>query len=150
MNASKDDKLGANRLNIIKDAYKIYDVDSKGDLVTVTDPTALATLNRNAKYALPYYENAVVLSNWVEDASFLRLNTLTIGYTLPKMVMKKIGIQNLRVYATAGNLFCISGYSGLDPEVNTKESNDGFPTLGYDYNTYPRAKTFTFGVNIDF
>lgn len=150
MNASKDDNLGANRLDIMKDAYKIYDIDSKGDLVSVTDPTALAALNRNAKYALPYYENAVVLSNWVEDASFLRLNTLTIGYTLPKMVMKKIGIQNLRVYATAGNLFCINGYSGLDPEVNTKESNDGFPTLGYDYNTYPRAKTFTFGVNIDF
>lgn len=146
----KDDGLGKNRLNVIKNAYRIYDINSSGDLIGVTDPDALNALNANANMPLPFYENAIVLSNWLEDASFLRMNTLTIGYTLPKVWTKKWGCQNLRLYATAGNLFTITGYSGLDPEVNTSPSTDGFPTLGYDYNTYPRARTYTFGLNVSF
>lgn len=150
MVGAKDEGLGANRLKIMKDAYRIFDVNSSGDLVAVTDPDGLNALNANAKYALPYYENAIVLSNWVESASFLRLNTLTVGYTFSKNWTKRFGVQNLRLYATGGNLFCITGYSGIDPEVSTRPSYNGFPTLGYDYDTYPRARTFTFGVNVAF
>jgi TonB-linked SusC/RagA family outer membrane protein len=146
----KDDGLGKNRLDVMKDAYRIYDVNSAGDLEAVTAPDALRALNANAKYPLPFYENAVVLSNWLESSDFLRLNTLTVGYTLPKAWTKKWGCQRLRVYATAGNLFTITGYSGMDPETSTSPSTDGYPTPGYDYNTYPRAKTFTFGLNLSF
>lgn len=143
-----DNSIGANRMEFIKDCYKIYDVDSEGNLQAITDPDKLAVLNANAKYALPYYERGLVLSNWVEDASYLRLNTLTLGYTLPEKCVKKIGLSNLRFYVTGGNLFCITGYSGLDPEVNTNGNYNGFPTLGLDYYTYPRSRTFTFGLKL--
>lgn len=156
MYGNKDNSLGANRLSFVKDCYKVYDVNSSGDLEAVTDPTALDALNANAQYALPYFENGVVFSTFIEDASYLRLNTLTLGYTLPKLLTKKAYIQRLRFYVTGGNLFTITGYSGLDPEVNTfpnksTSANSGkFPTLGLDWGSYPRARTITFGLNLEF
>lgn len=143
-----DNSIGANRMKFIEDTYKIYDVDANGDLQPVTDPASLAVLNAGAKYALPYYERGLVLSNWVEDASYLRLNTLTVGYTLPTQWVKKIGLEYARFYVTGGNLFCITGYSGLDPEVNTNGNYGGFPTIGLDYYTYPRSRTFTVGLKL--
>ena len=140
----------ANNYALVKDCYKIYNVNETGDLYAVTDPTELAELNKNAKYGLPWAENGLVMSNWFEDASYLRLNTLTIGYTIPKAITKKFAVQNLRVYATGGNLFCLTGYSGLDPEVNTKYSSNDYPKIGVDRGAYPRARTFTFGINVEF
>jgi outer membrane receptor protein involved in Fe transport len=151
MMGNKNTSYGWNRLAIIDDCWKMYDVDGSGNLVAVTDPSALAALNANAKYALPYCEYGMVLSEFVEDASYLRLNTLTLGYTLPKTLTKKIGISNLRVYFTGGNLFCLSGYDGYDPDVNTRPGGqDGFPVPNYDWNSYPRARTYTFGLNVAF
>lgn len=148
---NKDTSFGANRLSFIKDCFKIYDVDSNGNLVPVTTPEDLLALNANAKYGLPYSEYGIVSSQFIEDASYLRLNTLTLGYTLPKNLTKKVGISNCRVYFTGGNLFCLAGYSGLDPDVNTASSGtDGFPTPNYDYNSYPKARTYTFGLNLTF
>lgn len=156
MYGNKDTGAGANKLEFISDCYQIYDIQN-GELVPVVEPDALDALNTGAKYGVPYMENGTVLSTFVEDASFLRLNTLTVGYTFPKAWTKKIGMQRARVYATAGNLFTITGYSGIDPEVNadpnksTTAANTGnYPLLGMDYGTYPRARTFTFGVNITF
>ena len=56
------------------------------------------------------------------------------------------------VYATVGNLFCLNSYSGIDPDVNTNlnAGGDGFPTPYYDYNSYPQARSFTFGLNVSF
>lgn len=155
MYGNKDNSIGSNRLAFVKDCYQVYTVNS-GELAAVTDPTTLESLNAGAKYGVPYYENGVVLSTFVEDASYLRLNTLTLGYTFPKAWTQKAFIQRLRLYATAGNLFTITGYSGLDPEVNafsnkSTSANVGkYPTLGLDWGTYPRAKTFTFGLNLEF
>jgi TonB-dependent starch-binding outer membrane protein SusC len=92
----------------------------------------------------------VVSSDFIESAAYLRMNTLTIGYTLPTSLVKRVGLSNFRVYATAGNLFCITGYSGLDPDVNTRDNVNGFPTPAYDYEAYPKARTFTFGINVGF
>jgi len=152
MMGNKDNSLGQNRLSFVSDCYKIYDVDSNGDLYLVTDPTALSTLNKNAKYALNYSEYGIASSQFIEDASYLRLQTLTLGYTLPKSLLKKVGVQNCRIYFTGTNLFCLSGYSGLDPEVSTDNDagGDGFPTPNYDYNSYPKARTYTFGLNLTF
>lgn len=152
MMGNKDNDLGANRLAIISDCFKIYDVDANGDLMAVTEPSALAKLNENAKYALPYSEYGIATSEFIEDASYLRLQNLTIGYTLPKTWMKKVGVQNLRVYFTGTNLFCLDSYSGLDPDVNTNmdAGGDGFPTPNYDYNAYPKARSYTFGLNLTF
>lgn len=76
------------------------------------------------------------------------MNTLTVGYTLPTQWVKKIGLEYARFYVTGGNLFCITGYSGLDPEVNTNGNYGGFPTIGLDYYTYPRSRTFTVGLKL--
>ena len=152
MMGNKDNDLGANRLKEYGQSYKIYDVDTTGELYAVTDPDELTTLNKGAKYALPYSEYGIVNSEFIEDASYLRLQTLTVGYTFPKKWMNKVGVQNLRVYFTGSNLFCLSGYSGIDPDVNTNpDAGDyGFPTPNYDYNSYPKSRSYTFGLNITF
>lgn len=81
---------------------------------------------------------------WIENASFLRLQTLTLGYTINT---KNIGIGRCRIYVTGENLFVISGYDGVDPEVST----DGLDAPGIDmFNYYPRPRTFSFGLNVSF
>ena len=151
MMGNKDNMLGSNRLAEVAETFRIYDVDANGDLFAVTDPTALAALNANAKYALPYCEYGLVNSEFIEDASYLRLQTLTVGYTLPRTWTKKVGISNLRIYATGSNLFTLTGYSGLDPSINTAPGgSNGFPTPNYDYHSYPRSRSFTFGLNVTF
>ena len=87
-----------------------------------------------------------MLSNFVEDGSFLRCTDLTIGYTLPKELTKKWGVSKLRVYGSASNLFIITGYSGYDPEVDVQSGL----TPSMDYNRYPRNRAFSFGVNVTF
>lgn len=152
------DGIGRQRPDWYADTYKIYDVNSTGDLYFVETPAELDKLNANAKYHLPYNQSGIVSSQWMEDASYLRLQTLTLGYSLPKKVVKKIGIDRLRVYFTANNLFTITGYSGVDPEVNAYTSGRSgfmsdlriFPTMNMDFGAYPRARTFTFGANITF
>jgi hypothetical protein len=138
-------------MDYLAGAYKIYDIKN-GNLVKVTDPAALDALNADASLFLPYHENAVVSTLGIEDGSFLRLNTATLGYTMPKNMIRKIGLVNARLYASVYNLFTLTKYSGLDPEVNTNTSQGGarYPTTGLDWGAYPRARSFTFGVNLEF
>lgn len=152
MMGNKDTSFGANRLAYIKDTYKVYDIDANGDIYLVTNPDRLNEMNVGAKYPTFYAEYGIVSSDFIEDASYLRLQTLTIGYTFPKKWMEKLKVSNLRIYFTGSNLFCLTGYSGLDPDVSTNldAGGDGFPTPSYDYNSYPKARTFTFGVNLSF
>ena len=90
------------------------------------------------------------LHSWaIEDGSFLRLNNLTFGYTLPKKMTKKWLIESLRIYATGYNLYCWTNYSGPDPEVSTRDKDSPF-TPGVDYSAYPKSKTFVGGINITF
>ena len=138
-------------------SWRMYNINAEGDLYAVTDPTELANLNAGAEYGLLSYianDAPIVSDNYIESAAFLRLQSLTIGYTLPKQLISKIGISNARIYVTGGNLFCIKSYDGLDPDVNTNKSMDsnydGFPTPGFDYNSYPKNRTFTFGLNVAF
>ena len=84
----------------------------------------------------------------MEDGSFLRLNNVTIGYTFPTPWLKKIHIQKLRIYATGYNLATITGYSGYDPEVDTRRKTPLTP--GVDYSAYPRSRKFIFGINVTF
>ena len=85
-------------------------------------------------------------SRFVEDGSFLRLKNVTLGYTLPNKWTKKAYINRLRVYGTAQNLFCLTKYSGYDPEVNIATGL----TPNIDYNRYPRSRTYTFGAQLTF
>ena len=96
--------------------------------------------------------DAVVLpTEWaMEDASFLRLQSVTVGYTLPQSLTRRAGIQRLRLYVTATNLFCITGYDGYDPEVSSYARNSKYSGLtpGIDYSSYPKSRAFTFGLNL--
>jgi TonB-linked SusC/RagA family outer membrane protein len=151
MMGDKYDGMGNNRLAFISETYKVYDIDASGDIYLVTDPAALNALNVNAKYPLNFNEYGIVSSQFIEDASYLRLQNLTLGYTLPKHLLSKIGLQNVRLYATGTNLLLFKKYSGLDPDVNTQSGGqDGFATPNYDYNPYPKARTYTFGLNLTF
>jgi hypothetical protein len=85
-------------------------------------------------------------SYFVEDGSFLRCTDITVGYTLPKAIAKKLYLSKLRVYGSVGNLFIITKYSGYDPEVDVQSGL----TPSMDYNRYPRARTFSFGINATF
>lgn len=114
----------------------------------VTDPTALASLNENTTMWSPYMAR-YVFSDWaVEDGSFLRLNTLTLGYTLPSSLSSKIKAQNLRFYVTGYNVFVLTDYSGPDPEANTRRRTALTP--GVDYSAYPRSKQIVVGLNFNF
>ena len=114
----------------------------------VTDPTQLAALNVNTTMWSPYSTN-YVFSDWaVEDASFLRLNTLTLGYTAPELITSKMGLSKLRLYVTANNVFIITNYSGLDPEVSTRRKTPLTP--GVDYSAFPRSRSLVLGLNLNF
>ena len=93
-------------------------------------------------------ENMPIYSDyWLENASFFRLQSITLGYTLPSHLLKNFGINRLRVYATGENLFCLTGYTGVDPEV----SIDNLAEVGIDKgNIYPMPRTFSFGLNLSF
>ena len=147
----KEQGVYQNKLAIMNNSYKIYDVVN-GQLVRLTTPDQLDAANANASLPLAYMEVGAVSTLGIENGSYLRLNTLTLGYTLPKSMMSKAGINNLRLYGSIYNLLTITGYSGLDPEVNTDTShNDAvYPTSGLDFGTYPRARSFVFGLSLSF
>lgn len=110
----------------------------------------LVELNASATQWNPAANTKMVLvSDALENASFLRLQNITIGYSFPKDMLKRILIENLRVYFTAYNVACITGYSGYDPEVDTSSSNNPM-TPGVDFAAYPKSRTFTVGLNVTF
>lgn len=86
-------------------------------------------------------------SYWVQDASFLRIRNVTLGYNLPESLLKKVSIQSSRLYFSIQNLYTFTDYIGFDPEVST--SGSGL-TRGGDYSGYPTARTVTIGVNVVF
>lgn len=97
--------------------------------------------------ALSSSSNKVFSSRIIEDGSFLRLKTVTLGYSLPKQLLKKWSLDTARIYVAAQNVWTITGYSGYDPEVSIRE---GALTPGLDYSAYPRAYSILFGVSLGF
>ena len=85
----------------------------------------------------------------VEDASFLRVQNITVGYTLPKKWMKSIFLDSVRIYFTGYNLFCFTGYDGYDPEVDTSSKKNPM-CPGIDYAAYPKSRTLVGGINVTF
>ncbi len=86
-------------------------------------------------------------SRVVEDGSFVRLKTVSLGYNLAQAMLKRSGIKSVRIYASAQNILTLTGYSGLDPEVSVRNSA---LTQGFDYSPYPRARTITVGITTTF
>jgi TonB-linked SusC/RagA family outer membrane protein len=155
----------SNLLDVMSDRWRT--VDANGNVIERFQlvggklyafgaaPDVLSKANANATIWMPsgltnfgsgggnfsYY-----LHSWaIEDGSFLRLNNVTVGYTIqPK---NKIGLNKLRFYLTGNNLAIITNYSGYDPEVSVR--NNGL-TPGLDYSAYPKSHTYIFGVQATF
>jgi len=90
----------------------------------------------------------IVSERYVEDASFLRLKLITLGYTFPKSITSKIKIQTLKLYVSFENPITWTKYRGYDPEVSSYEQNNLYP--GIDFGAYPNSKTFLTGLNLTF
>ena len=137
--------------DVSADWYHLFKVDASGNLARVYDPAELDAMNVDTKTYYPFHENGVTHSGGIEDGSFLRLNNVTLGYSLPSDLSKRIAIQKLRVYATISNAWLWTKYTGYDPEIDAGNGrNNTYPTPGMDFGAYPRARTFTFGVNVSF
>lgn len=135
-----------NMISEMADGKRWTNLNENGTICN--DPEKLAAMNANTTMWSPYTQR-MIFSDWaVEDASFLRLNTLTLGYTLPATLLNKVGIQNLRFYVTGYNLFCWTNYSGYDPEVSTIRKTNLTP--GVDYSAYPKSCQFVVGLNLNF
>lgn len=99
-------------------------------------------INRRGGHGLEYTN-----SRYIEDGSFLRLKTVSLGYSIDNRLLQKIKVKSLRVYVSAQNLYTWTKYRGLDPEVAVQYTT---LTPGFDYSPYPRAKTLIFGLNLSF
>lgn len=123
------DVANANKLNYALGRWT-------GEGSTNTDPrvTTAATNNR------------VFSDYFVEDASFLRIQNIQLGYTVNNSFTKKIGVNKVRVYASANNLFTFTKYRGFDPAASSGDPLSG----GIDYGFYPTPKTFMMGLNVNF
>lgn len=116
----------------------------------ITDLADLAELNqgKNIWSHASHGIAAAVIHDWaIEDGSFLRLNNVTLGYSLPNKLISKIGLSQFRVFATGRNLAIWTKYSGYDPEVS---SNSNPFIQGLDRSSFPRSRSYTFGVNLTF
>ena len=109
----------------------------------------LAANNANATVANPVSTNIALTDLNVEDGSYLRLSNLTIGYALAPKWIEKAKITNLRIFFQASNLFCITNYSGADPEVDTRSKINPL-AVGVDFSAYPKSRGFNVGLNLSF
>jgi hypothetical protein len=130
--------------------------------------------NKLKEYAMNYYredrpsteyvradlnnmnKNDRISTWWVEDASFLRLRDMQLGYTIPVKPSHAVGISRGRIYVSAVNLLTLTGYTGRDPESalaanrNTTQGTSDPLRTGTDFGTYPTPRTFTLGIQVDF
>ncbi|QCK14473.1 SusC/RagA family TonB-linked outer membrane protein [Mangrovivirga cuniculi] len=90
--------------------------------------------------------NNVISDFYLEDGSYLRLKNIQIGYSLPNRIIENIGFERVRFYVSANNLFTLTDYMGYDPDVNSPNP----VAAGIDYGFYPQARTYMFGVNLNF
>lgn len=137
--------------NDVYNATRLYATQSRNGRRNMLAEVADRWSPTNASNSVPKYDGYVtndVYSRFVEDGSFLRLKSITLGYTFPAAWTKKFMVSKLRVYASAQNLFCITGYSGYDPEVSTASSNPMTP--GLDWGAYPKSRIFTVGLDLQF
>jgi len=113
-------------------------------------PTNLDAKIPKLETSANFSNTGVFNSFYMEDGSYLRLKSLTLGYTVPANRLKKYGINKIRVYVLATNLFTITKYSGLDPELQNSNLNDN-TSFGIDFGNYPaNQKNYNIGVNVTF
>ena len=150
---------GANLMGFMKNRWHtvdgngvVYEGTNSSGQVVGASPDSLNRLNAGAKYWIPVVGSSATTfspNSWaVEDASFIRINNITLGYTLPRSIVSKMKVTRFRIYATVNNVATLTGYSGYDPEVSTRLGTPVTP--GVDYSAYPRSRSYVAGVNVTF
>jgi TonB-dependent starch-binding outer membrane protein SusC len=122
---------------------RYFDERWTGECTSNTQPRASWAAKSN---------NAMPSSRFLEDGAYLRLKNLQFGYTIPEKTLKVMKISLLRVYVSGTNLFTLTKYSGLDPEMTVSDNSksEGDRAAGIDWGTYPSARTFMLGLDITF
>lgn len=143
--------LMENRWKVVTETGATAQFINASNQIVGIAPDLLAALNANATIWQPARGTgaaAFIPHSWaIEDGSFLRINNLTVGYSLPVKSLTGLKMSKLRFYATANNLAVITNYSGYDPEVNVRNNP---LTPGLDYSAYPKSRSFIFGINATF
>jgi len=97
---------------------------------------------------IPRISDGFKSSRFIENGSFLRIKNVTLGYTLPKDLLKKLWLKSARIYVSGQNLYTFTTYTGMDPEVNYYSTDNII--MGTDFFTYPQSRTILVGLNIGF
>lgn len=128
----------------------VFDATYRQDIASGNYPTWMlsrwtgpGTSNRVPRLALGDTKNWVVSDLYVRDGSYLRLKTFQLGYTLPRVLTKRVGVDRFRLFVMAENLITWTKYWGFDPEIGSSTTS-----LGVDYGVYPQARTWSVGFNI--
>ena len=141
--------------------YSLFDTDGQmigSQHITSTNVTgaqydllaaAIEAANAGKTVVNPYSTNTVLTDQYVEDGSFLRLASLTLGYSLPDRWISKAHISKARLFFSATNLFVATKYSGADPEVDTRSGINPL-AVGVDFSAFPKSRSFNFGLNLSF
>lgn len=148
-------------INIIGDfGNNVYFGDYRSDLKATNRPEFMYTDawspdNENADFFRPTVNqnkwNLAHNSMFVRNGNFVKVKTVTLGYTIPNTISNKIGISKFRVYVSANNLLTITKYEGADPEIGTTgEVNNSWSSIGIDRGFYPQAREYLVGVNVTF
>lgn len=145
-----------NQLNTIADRAQLIPVDANkvyanggkwyDDVTNVTVANSATSIPR-ASIQDPN-DNDRVSDRYVEDGSYIRLKNITFGYTFPKNMIKKVGLENLRVYANIQNLLTLTKYEGYDPEIGVSTASAN--VYGLDNGRYPSPTVYSFGLNVSF
>jgi len=107
--------------------------------------------NPNNQYRMPGGPGELLmLSDWIEDASYIRLADITLSYTITGKPLKRIGATSLGLFVSGKNLLIATNYSGYDPEVNTRQGGFGDLMPSLDFSSYPRSKVYSVGLKLQF
>ncbi|MGO5523560.1 SusC/RagA family TonB-linked outer membrane protein [Phocaeicola plebeius] len=134
----ENNSIAYNRLKSAANYYPAINTDGTPVIDEATGEQKMVRLSNSMSQG--------IWSDHIENGDFVKLSSATLGYTVPLKGNIRKYINNLRVYVSGQNLFCITGYSGLDPEVD-----NAFMSPGIDYqDKYPTTRSFTFGLNVNF
>jgi len=132
----------AKNIKLLTNSWIPADRSKPRDQWTAINPNADYPIVENGSY---FSTNGVLNDFYNENGSYFRCKQMMIGYTIAPGTLKRAGIEKARVYLQAANLFTITKYTGLDPEVSGSAAS-----FGVDYGNYPPSKTFNVGVSLTF
>ena len=125
---------------------RVYDERWQGEGTSNTMPRVSFKGASNNKYPS---------SRFLEDGSYLRLKNVQLGYTIPEKIVSRLHVKSLRIYVTGQNLWTLTNYTGLDPEMHIsdnvkRDTYGGDVAAGIDWGTYPSARSYIVGLNLNF